>query len=561
MLAKENQKMYKVVDLFAGAGGLSYGFTQTCKFQIVAAAENNINARATYRANHENVKMFNDVTEVKESSVAEFGDIDIVIGGPPCQGFSNANRQKNTAVSMNNRLVKEFVRVITELKPKAFVMENVSMLKSSVHRFYLEEGDENLESKGIKVLSDKIELLPADITLEILQEAKSKQEIDAIIKDEQFKNQFQWGAKKYLLFNSIYKVAAQKTDNEDEKTTQHDKLVERIRKHEKKLRLECDAILEHEASKNQILCLDYACAVFFEKVLEDIEAVSAEQLSSVLKPSIIIQRMISKWSELIDKNIVIDSYESAHGLTANVYSYAVLDYIKGVLGSAPFKYDIISDTLNAAEFGVPQKRMRYIIIGCKPEFNAKLGMPTGSFTEKNYRTVRNAIEDIAEEIPAIDIDSPPIPIPQIDLLEDSLAYKLRNSDLLRNHINTATRTTAKKRFETLSAGENFHDLPKELKSTYTKGERTQNTIYLKLEYDKPSGTVVNVRKSMWIHPEHSRALSIREAARLQTFPDRFVFEGTKDSQYQQVGNAVPPLLGEAIAEKVAEILDTPSSDV
>lgn len=555
MLAKENQKIYKVVDLFAGAGGLSYGFLQTGKFKVVAAAENNINARATYKANHENVKMFNDVEEVKESSIAEFGDIDIVIGGPPCQGFSNANRQKNTAVNMNNRLVKEFVRVITELKPKAFVMENVSMLKSSVHRFYLEYGDENLESKGIKILSDKIELLPSDITLDILKKAKNKQEIDSIITDEQFKTQFQWEAKKYLLFNSIYKVAAQKTDNEDEKTAQYSKLVERIRKHEKKLRIECDIMLKYEGSKNQILCFDYACASFFEKVLKDIEAVSAEQLSVALKPSIIIQRMLSKWSELISQNIVIDSYESAHGLTANVYSYAVLDYIKGVLGSEPFDYDIISDTLNAAEFGVPQKRMRYIIIGCKPEFNAKLGMPTGSFTEKNYRTVRNAIEDIAEEIPEIDIDSTPIPIKKINLPKGSLAYKLRNSDLLRNHINTATRTTAKKRFETLSEGENFHDLPKELKNTYTKGERTQNTIYLKLEYDKPSGTVVNVRKSMWIHPKYSRALSIREAARLQTFPDSFVFEGTKDSQYQQVGNAVPPLLGESIAEKVAEILD------
>jgi DNA (cytosine-5)-methyltransferase 1 len=61
---------------------------------------------------------------------------------------------------------------------------------------------------------------------------------------------------------------------------------------------------------------------------------------------------------------------------------------------------------------------------------------------------------------------------------------------------------------------------------------------------------------MWIHPKHSRALSIREVARLQTFPDCFIFKGTKDSQYQQVGNAVPPMLGEAIAQKVAEILDS-----
>lgn len=66
---------------------------------------------------------------------------------------------------------------------------------------------------------------------------------------------------------------------------------------------------------------------------------------------------------------------------------------------------------------------------------------------------------------------------------------------------------------------------------------------------------MNVRKSMWIHPTLNRAVSIREAARLQTFPDSFVFCGTKDSQYQQVGNAVPPMLAKAIAEHLAKYLD------
>lgn len=66
----------------------------------------------------------------------KLGGIDVVIGGPPCQGFSNANRQKNHLISMNNSLVKEFFRAIKEIKPKAFVMENVSMLRSDTHRFY-----------------------------------------------------------------------------------------------------------------------------------------------------------------------------------------------------------------------------------------------------------------------------------------------------------------------------------------------------------------------------------------------------------------------------------------
>ena len=63
-----------------------------------------------------------------------------------------------------------------------------------------------------------------------------------------------------------------------------------------------------------------------------------------------------------------------------------------------------------------------------------------------------------------------------------------------------------------------------------------------------------VRKSMWIHPTLDRAISVREAARLQSFPDDFIFKGTKDSQYQQVGNAVPPLMAQGIAEEILKYL-------
>ena len=94
----------------------------------------------------------------------------------------------------------------------------------------------------------------------------------------------------------------------------------------------------------------------------------------------------------------------------------------------------------------------------------------------------------------------------------------------------------------LNGGENFHKLSGELKDNYADPSRTQNSIYLRLDRSKPSGTVVNVRKSMWVHPTIDRAISVREAARLQSFSDRFVFKGTKDSMYQQVGNAVPPLM-------------------
>lgn len=117
---------YKVIDLFAGAGGLSLGFMQTGKFEIVAAAENNPGARKTYKRNHKLARLYPDVRTIDYNELAEScGEIDVVIGGLPCQGFSNANRQHTTIISMNNRLVKEYVRAVQELKPKAFVMENV----------------------------------------------------------------------------------------------------------------------------------------------------------------------------------------------------------------------------------------------------------------------------------------------------------------------------------------------------------------------------------------------------------------------------------------------------
>ena len=65
---------------------------------------------------------------------------------------------------------------------------------------------------------------------------------------------------------------------------------------------------------------------------------------------------------------------------------------------------------------------------------------------------------------------------------------------------------------------------------------------------------------MWVHPVLDRAISIREAARLQTFPDSFIFIGTKDSQYQQVGNAVPPFLAKAIADQLYHILAKSTSE-
>ena len=89
--------MFNTIDLFAGAGGLSLGFMQTKKIRYKSCVLNLIlQCRKPYKKNHPGVAVFGDVRDANYAEIKEkYGDIDVVIGGPPCQGFSNANRQKN----------------------------------------------------------------------------------------------------------------------------------------------------------------------------------------------------------------------------------------------------------------------------------------------------------------------------------------------------------------------------------------------------------------------------------------------------------------------------------
>ena len=270
-----------------------------------------------------------------------------------------------------------------------------------------------------------------------------------------------------------------------------------------------------------------------------------------------IQRMLAKSLEIHNNKINVIEYTTKQGLVAKVTSMAVVDYIESILGSEDSGYSITKGVLSATHFGVPQKRMRFVIMGVKKEIAENITLPVGDFTEDSFRTVEDAIKDLENLKVATTVSEGSIGIPiskQPDSISE-LGQQLRNSKVLYNHIATDTTSHALERFKVIQQGCNFHDLPSELKTTYSDSSRTQNTIYLRLKYNEPSGTVVNVRKSMWIHPTLDRALSIREAARLQTFPDSFIFCGVKDSQYQQIGNAVPPMLAKALARHLCGYLD------
>lgn len=527
--------MYKVVDLFAGAGGLSLGFMQTQKYDIKVAFENSPYMQDTYRLNHPGVEVQGDVCAADYDAIKKkYGEIDVVIGGPPCQGFSNANRQKNHAISQNNMLVKQYIRAILELKPKAFVMENVSMLKSDVHRFYMEESDiETVKKCGVPVKSTPLHLLDAEYVFDGALD---------IVKDQQKIQQYLWPEQHYFELNVIYKAAKNL-----------DKMKSALAKHKKKL---CAAAADYAKSSDNNH-ISRVSADAFQAVLDYYSGeLDASALKSKIEPAIMIQRMLSKAQEIYENHIVVDAYSVEDGIAAVIRSFAVYDYLEKVLQAPENDYVLDKGVLCAADYGAPQKRMRFVVIGIKRSISPKVALPKGRFDADEYRTVRDAISDLEDVTPVFDLedDKNGIRIERKENLNE-LASALRNAEVLRNHIVTKTTDIAMERFRALKQGQNFHALDESLKmNTYTDVARTQNTIYLRLNYDEPSGTVVNVRKSMWIHPTLDRAISVREAARLQTFPDSFVFCGSKDKQYQQVGNAVPPIMAKSIAKKLAKIL-------
>ncbi|WP_048146465.1 DNA cytosine methyltransferase [Pyrococcus abyssi] len=121
----------KVLDLFAGAGGFSLGF-KLVGFEIVAAIENFKPKAKTYSHNFPGVKVI--AQDIKVISPDEIGDVDVIIGGPPCEPFTaiNPRRKENPKDRLYRdpigRLVLEFVRFVERLKPKVFVMENVPQI-------------------------------------------------------------------------------------------------------------------------------------------------------------------------------------------------------------------------------------------------------------------------------------------------------------------------------------------------------------------------------------------------------------------------------------------------
>ena len=144
----------KVADLFSGVGGLSLGFRQA-GFAVAFAIEHDKEIAEAYSRNDSSAVMFNeDITKLDPKKLANrFGRVDVIVGGPPCQGFS----QKGKRLSVNddrNFLFKQYVRFVAEFKPKYFVLENVPNIITTAKGYFRDEIIREFSKLGYDVQAD-----------------------------------------------------------------------------------------------------------------------------------------------------------------------------------------------------------------------------------------------------------------------------------------------------------------------------------------------------------------------------------------------------------------------
>lgn len=210
-------------------------------------------------------------------------------------------------------------------------------------------------------------------------------------------------------------------------------------------------------------------------------------------------------------------------------------------------YNIDCKILKACDYGVPQMRKRLIFMGVRSD----IGEPRfpepefGPGTDKPYRTCRDAISDLPtrniELGQAEDVYSGPA-------LTEYQKMMRGTCDVLHNHIATNHKDFVKETIALVPEGGNYKDLPLGVGES-----RNFHMAWTRLDGNAPARTVDTGHRNLF-HYDLNRVPTVRENARIQSFPDDFVFTGPRTKQDRQVGNAVPPLLGKALGKVLAEII-------
>ena len=236
---------------------------------------------------------------------------------------------------------------------------------------------------------------------------------------------------------------------------------------------------------------------------------------------------------------------------ANMYDGQVRDEV--LRRFTDMGYNIDCRILKACDYGVPQMRRRLVFMGIRSD----IGEPHfpdpvfGPGTGQPYRTCREAISDLPTRLNELGQDEDTYSGPALTDYQKIMRGKCT---VLYNHVATDHKQFVKETIALVPEGGNYKDLPAGVGES-----RKFHMAWTRLDGNAPARTVDTGHRNLF-HYELNRIPTVRESARIQSFPDDFVFKGTRTKQDRQVGNAVPPLLGRALAEELIKIFEKGNSD-
>ena len=404
----------RIVDLFSGAGGLTFGFyyrikkntfVRNRKNSFIFANEFDSHAAKAFTCNYPDIKMLaQDIKSLDETVIRNMigtDPVDLIIGGPPCQSFSTVGQRVYDEKAM---MYEEYFRILSIVRPKMFLFENVKGILSMKETFYKTDKNGNI----------------------------------------------------------LYKITKNKETGRERKKP----------------------------------IVDY----YGRKVIDIIE---------------------EKFANISDG----------------------------------FGYNIVKETLNAVDFGVPESRERVFIVGIRKDLDIKWNFPLPQSVNK--LTVKEAISDlplVAEGETITEYVLSP---------QNSYQCLMRNdSKKLTHHYCGEYGEKIRTVIENVKQGQGKNDFNKLVESgkidkKYRLTSGYANT-YSRLIEDQPCTTITNNMSTpsglRCIHYSQNRALTPREGARIQSFPDWFQFNGDKANVTTQIGNAVPPLLAISLAKQIERAL-------
>lgn len=611
----DSREKVTFVDLFAGAGGISEGFLQAYSdnkyFDFLLASDINSNCELTHRVRYNEQLglstefICQDIMDDSfvENLIKKIGDkkVDVVTGGPSCQSFSLSGRRRK--FDKRDDLFYHYLKVIKTLRPKYFVMENVKGIltkdEGHIKDQILKEIRSIVDDDKVSLLIDFVKLnlqnesvfIYETLNAKINIETSDKKYRDKLVEDYfvLLENQLK------LITRSVeYKVSK---SNPDINTIRHGlrllkerPLRESIRKQVIGFKTKADLDNDNFVDPVNAFISEISDSNILEKIsnsLDNVRSLTNEEDNiSTLKNALCLY--IMTMDELFD--LIVNKVKGTK--VEKEFNY-VLSQIR--------LYNIESpNVLMSANYGVPQNRERVVFIGCRNDQKLITDIPATIKSEDRV-TVYEALWDLdmignGEEVFDYKTECPLKEYTQLlqkrtstgELAKDGKLYnewqkvghlnhrftmdvrplyvkeesdlkhrKMQKHYVLNNHQTSLQNEKVLKRLQIIALYGEYNAKTKV--ALQAAGVDSDKRNYTVLDPKGQSPTVVTMPDD-FIHYASSRALTVREMARLQSFDDSFVFQGKRSTggekrkveipQYTLVGNAVPPLMARAIANVI-----------